>query len=75
MTASERAYAAARWPWRMTTTFTNGDVREDDYAADFDPVGFAKHVSAKPDVDHVELSTRFVGGEQVTPAHTEASTR
>lgn len=75
MAADDRAYAAARWPWRMTTTMTSGEVREDDYDADFDPLGFARHVSSKPGVERVEVATAFVNGEQVAVAAVEARTQ
>jgi hypothetical protein len=62
---------STRWPWHVTVTYADGTVREDDYAADFDPVGFAQHLSRKPSVTRVEVTTVFVSGEQVSPASTE----
>ena len=64
------------WPWHMRVTHTDGTVREEDYhaqdyAADFDTIGFARHLSSRPNVARVDLATSFVAGEQVTPTTTE----
>jgi hypothetical protein len=59
--------ADTRWPWRITATYADGSVRKDDYASDFEPLGFAQHLSQKPNVTRVEVTTVFVAGEQVSP--------
>jgi hypothetical protein len=66
-TGKTPAATDTRWPWHSKTTYKDGSVRENDYAADFDPAGFARHLSSKPNVAQVELTTMFVGGIQVTP--------
>jgi hypothetical protein len=68
MSETTTIYDGTRWPWRLTVTYADGTVREDDYASDFDPAGFARHLSQKPDVTKVEVTTVFARGKQVSPA-------
>lgn len=63
---------AGNWPWHVTATYADGSVQENDYAGDFDPIGFARHLSSRPNVVRVDVATSFVAGEQVTPTTTEA---
>jgi hypothetical protein len=64
------SYADTRWPFRLTVTYTDGRVRTDDYAADFGPegsggpLGYARHLSGRPGVERVEVTTVFVAGQQ-----------
>lgn len=62
------AYADTRWPWRITTTYADGSVRSEDYSEEFQPLGFAQHLSRKPNVVRVEVTTVFTDGKQVSPA-------
>ena len=64
-------YADTRWPWRVTITKADGTSTSENYSDDFDPIGFAQHVSENNDVTRVDLATSFVAGEQVTPTTTE----
>jgi len=59
------------WPWRITVTKEDGTTRTDDYAAadlaGQDPIGMARHLSGKPGVVRVDVSTAFAAGEQISP--------
>jgi hypothetical protein len=72
MSETTTTYADTRWPWRITITYADGSVRNDDYADDFQPLGFAQHLSSKPNVVRVEVTTVYVNGEQVSPVETGA---
>jgi hypothetical protein len=60
-------YAGTRWPWHIEVTCADGTVREYDYEPDNDAAGYARFLSAKPGVTQVNLTTVFIGGEQVSP--------
>ena len=57
------------WPWRITVTKTDGTVSTSDYtdSDDFHVIGFARHMSAQPNVTRVNVSTAFAAGEQISP--------
>lgn len=55
------------WAWHMKITYTNGNVRENDYSTEFGPADFALFLSKRPNVARVEITTAFVNGEQVSP--------
>lgn len=58
------------WPWRITVIKDDGTSPEHDYSEEFagQPITeLARHLSAKPGVVRVELSTVFVAGEQISP--------
>ena len=67
MSDTETATTYIGWPWHIKTTYTDGSVREDDYADDFEPLGFAQHLSRKPNVVKVEVATVFINGEPTSP--------
>lgn len=70
--ATAKDFAATQWPWRVKITYTDGRVREDDYADDFDPAAYARHVSGRPEVARVEVTVAFVDG-QPTAASKESN--
>ena len=58
------------WLWRITTIYSDGTSRTDDYEDNFGgkPItSFARHISRQPGVDRIELATTFVAGEQINP--------
>lgn len=60
-------YTDTRWPWHIKVTRTDGTVTENDYSADFDPIGYAEHTSRRPEVERVEVTVAFAAGEAVSP--------
>lgn len=57
------------WEWHIKITYTNGNVRENDYSAEFSPADFALFLSERSNVARVEITTAFVNGEQVSPVN------
>jgi hypothetical protein len=68
---SEITQAGRNWPVRVTVTYADGTSRTADYAEDFEPFGFARHVSEASNVVRVDVATSFIGGWQVAPAALE----
>lgn len=55
------------WPYHVKVTHSDGRVVENDYAAGFDPLGYAKYVSGQATVERVDVSVSYVGGVPVSP--------